>query len=265
MDNIADPFLTTAHAVAGFGACGTDYEALTDHDLVDLEKTASAHQRHLDAITTAAAGELARRSRRELGHAGLAAREGFRSPEAMLQSLTGATGGANQLVTLGRIAGEAEAAQWLLDDGVDDIGGEPVVLPCGDPDHPRADRRAPLPRTGRRVAPWPGRPLRPGQRRPAAPDRGTTHCRPRAPVGGSALPGGRGAGLDLRQAQWSPSSTTGRPGAPDNGSTHPKNQAHGNAFGRGAGSTTGGGGRLPMGSRHVNAHRPELVSARAMR
>ena len=78
MENIADPFLTTAHAVAGFGACGTDYEALTDHDLVDLQKTTSAHQRHLDAIKTAAAGELARRSRRELGHAGLAAREGFR-------------------------------------------------------------------------------------------------------------------------------------------------------------------------------------------
>ena len=52
----------------------------------------------------------------------------------MLQSITGATGReANQLVTLGRIAGEAEAAQSLLDDGIDDIGGEPVVLPWETP------------------------------------------------------------------------------------------------------------------------------------
>ena len=102
--------------------------------LVELQKTIVAHQRHLDAIKTAAAGQLARRSRRELGHAGLAAREGFRCPEAMLQPITGATGTeATQLVTLGRIAGEAEAAQQLLDDGIEDIGGEPVVLPWETP------------------------------------------------------------------------------------------------------------------------------------
>ena len=126
--------MTTAHAVAGFGACGTDYAALTDRQLVDLQKTTSAHQRHLDAIKTAAAGELARRSRRELGHAGLAAREGFRSPEAMLQSITGATGHeATQLVALGKITGDADAARQLLDDGVHDIGGEPVTLPWESP------------------------------------------------------------------------------------------------------------------------------------
>ena len=108
--------------------------ALTDSQLVDLQKTTSAHQRQLDAIKTAAAGELARRSRRELGHAGLAAREGFRSPEAMLQSITGATGReASQLVTLGKISTEADAARQLLDDGVEDIGGEPVALPWETP------------------------------------------------------------------------------------------------------------------------------------
>jgi hypothetical protein len=134
MENLADSFMTTAAAVAGYGGCGTDYQGLTDNQLVDLQKTTSAHQRHLDAIKTAAAGELARRSRRELGHAGLAAREGFRSPEAMLQSITGVTGReATQLVTLGRIAGEADAAQSLLDDGIEDIGGQPVVLPWETP------------------------------------------------------------------------------------------------------------------------------------
>jgi hypothetical protein len=130
MKNIVGPFMVTARAVAGFGGCGTDYQTLTDGQLVDLQKTASAHQRHLDAIKAAAAGELGRRSRRELGHAGLAAREGFRSPEAMLQSITGATGHeASQLVTLGKLAREADAAQQLLNDGIEDIGGEPVTIP----------------------------------------------------------------------------------------------------------------------------------------
>ena len=47
-----------------------------------------------------------------------------------MQSITGATGReATQLVALGRIAGEAEQCNQLLDDGIVDIGGEPVILP----------------------------------------------------------------------------------------------------------------------------------------
>jgi hypothetical protein len=134
MENPVAAFLTTAQAVAGFGQPGADYDALTDTEVVQLQKAIATHDRQLDALKTAAAGQLARRSRRELGHAGLAAREGFRSPEAMLQSITGATGReATQLVTLGRIAGEAEAAQSLLDDGVEDIAGEAVILPWETP------------------------------------------------------------------------------------------------------------------------------------
>ncbi|MEO6506023.1 MAG: DUF222 domain-containing protein [Terrimesophilobacter sp.] len=134
MENPVAAFFTTAQAVAGFGAPGTDYDHLADSEVVQLQKAIAAHDRQFDAIKTAAAGQLARRSRRELGHAGLAAREGFRSPEAMLQSITGATGHeASQLVTLGRIAGEADATQQLLDEGIDHLGAEPVVLPWETP------------------------------------------------------------------------------------------------------------------------------------
>ncbi|MEO6505405.1 MAG: DUF222 domain-containing protein [Terrimesophilobacter sp.] len=149
MQTSVEAFMTTAQAVADYAhatsaantpidavpACaGAPLTGLSDAGLVGLQKAIAVHERHVDALKTQAAGELARRSRRELGHAGLAAREGFRSPEAMLQSITGATGReAAQLVALGRIAGDADAAQQLLDDGVADIGGEPVVLPWETP------------------------------------------------------------------------------------------------------------------------------------
>ena len=148
MQTTVDAFMATARAVADHATttpsipgtadtgrpllrwCGAPFAGLSDAALVGLQRAFAAHTRQFDAMKTAAAGEPARRSRRELGQAGLAAREGFRSPEAMLQSITGATGReAAQLVTLGRIAGEAQAVQSLLDDGTTDIGGQPVVLP----------------------------------------------------------------------------------------------------------------------------------------
>ena len=81
----------------------------------------------------------------------------------MLQSITGATGReANQLVTLGRIAGEAEAAQKLLDDGIDDIGGEPVILPWETPitDRPDLRERSPPNKRTRCAAAWAPPPTR---------------------------------------------------------------------------------------------------------
>ena len=122
--------MATAHAVAGFGASADDFEQLSDPKLLGLQRAIKEHQRRFDAVKAAVAGQLARRSRPELGHAGLAAREGFRSAAELLQSVAGTTGReAVELVTLGKLTDEAQAAQQLIDDGITDIGGEPVVVP----------------------------------------------------------------------------------------------------------------------------------------
>ena len=130
MENLAVPLVATAHAVAGFGASADDFERLSDPNLLGLQRAIKEHQRRFDAVKTAVAGQLARRSRPELGDAGLAAREGFRSAVELLQSVAGTTGReAVELVTLGKLTDEARAAQQLLDDGATDIGGDPVVVP----------------------------------------------------------------------------------------------------------------------------------------
>jgi Domain of unknown function (DUF222)/HNH endonuclease len=70
---------------------------LTDENLLGTIRDVEALGRHLDALRVAAAGELAARSRTELGPAGLAARKGCRTPNELLQRLTqvsGATGAA---------------------------------------------------------------------------------------------------------------------------------------------------------------------------
>lgn len=130
MENLAAPLMATAHAVAGFGANAGDFQQLSDPELLGLQRAIREHQRRFDAVKAAVAGQLARRSRPELGHAGLAAREGFRSAADLLQSVAGTTGReAVELITLGKLTDEAQATQQLIDDGITDIGGDPVVVP----------------------------------------------------------------------------------------------------------------------------------------
>ena len=181
-------------------------------ELVELEKTTSAHQRHLDAIKTAAAGELARRSRRELGHAGLAAREGFRSPEAMLQSITGATG-ARPTNWSPWVAspGRPKPRNQLLDDGIDDIGGEAVTLPWETP--------ITIALTTGVLSAEQADALRRGLGTPSDQvsadrlrrDRRATDRRPRPPAGGPAIQGGPGhPGSDRRGGHPGPGGGTVR-------------------------------------------------------
>lgn len=130
MENLATALLDAAAAVTGFGARSEDFDRLSDEQVVDLNRAIAECERRLGAYKTLAAGQLARRSRRDLGHDGLAARNGFSSPEKMLQEVTKATGReVSQLVTIGRLFDEADAATKLIDGGVTSIGGEPVVVP----------------------------------------------------------------------------------------------------------------------------------------
>ena len=98
---------------------------LTDDRLRDVLVSASALKFQVDALIAAGAGAVAKRSERELGYTGLASREGFRSPEAMLQSITGSSRGeAARQVRLGEAMGEADAAVRFSraadDDSADD-------------------------------------------------------------------------------------------------------------------------------------------------
>jgi hypothetical protein len=130
MTDLATALLDTAAAVAGFGARPEDLAALDDDRIVELHRAIAECERRLGSYKTHAAAQLARRSRRDLGHDGLAARNGFPSPEKMLQNVTKSTGReAAQLVAIGRLLDESDAATKLIDDGFAAVGGEPVVVP----------------------------------------------------------------------------------------------------------------------------------------
>ncbi|TFC60493.1 DUF222 domain-containing protein [Cryobacterium sp. TMT2-15-1] len=65
------------------------------------------------------AATIARRSRPELGHSGLAAQQGFLSPEALIQKWTGSSkGDAYKLVAVGTMMADAEAAEKLVEEAV---------------------------------------------------------------------------------------------------------------------------------------------------
>ncbi|MGB3911036.1 MAG: DUF222 domain-containing protein [Pseudolysinimonas sp.] len=79
--------------------------AASDASVMEWLRLAGEARRLADAHLALAAGELARRSDPSLGGAGLARREGARTPEELLKSATGATGrDAVVAVRIGRLA-----------------------------------------------------------------------------------------------------------------------------------------------------------------
>lgn len=83
--------------------------ALPEDELLALPKLLADITRHLEPSAAAIAGEIARRSTREHGFNGLAQRTGFRTPERLLQHLTGSTSRrAARLVHAGVIIHESE-------------------------------------------------------------------------------------------------------------------------------------------------------------
>jgi len=82
--------------------------ALPDHELMAGQRELARAKQAIERQEAAFAGELAFRSRRELGHSGLAARQGARSPERLLQELTGASRATSRrLVRVGGLLAEA--------------------------------------------------------------------------------------------------------------------------------------------------------------
>jgi hypothetical protein len=92
--------------------------SLSDDALLAEQRELAAERRRLDARFAEVAGEIGRRSRRELGIRSLAVRNGARSPEELIQRVAGVTGReARSLTQVGSLLGGAAAGEsttpWL--------------------------------------------------------------------------------------------------------------------------------------------------------
>ena len=93
MPIIEDTFTASLDAVASSTAgLPRDVSAvrpLSDDELLAVQRTLADARRAVDACASLVAGEVKHRSRHELGYTGLAQRTGFRTPEALVQHMTG--------------------------------------------------------------------------------------------------------------------------------------------------------------------------------
>ena len=96
--------------------------AWADPDLLATQRSLADARRRLDAAAAVVAGEIAHRSRRELGHSGLAATFGQRTAEGLISKLTG---------TSTRDARTLVKAAELLPGAGGDAGAEEVASPDG--------------------------------------------------------------------------------------------------------------------------------------
>ncbi len=81
-----------------------------DDVLLDHQRRIAASVRLLEVAAATVAAEIAHRSRRELGYLGLAQKHGARTPEALVQSITGASGStARRLIRVGTMVTELSA------------------------------------------------------------------------------------------------------------------------------------------------------------
>lgn len=82
-------------------------EALSDEALMQAQRSLAEVRRRVDAWSAAVAAEISRRSRHEFGEAGLARRLGARTPELLVQRLSGAsTHEAHTMVRVGALMSE---------------------------------------------------------------------------------------------------------------------------------------------------------------
>ncbi len=94
---------------------------LDDAALMDAQRRIAETGRHLDAMAASVAAEIRHRSRRELGHDGLAQRLGARTPEKLVQTLTGSSlRDAQTFIRVGEVlstppADAAPSTPWLVD------------------------------------------------------------------------------------------------------------------------------------------------------
>jgi hypothetical protein len=100
---LADTFSAIADVSVAFAPPGSDAMArLSDDELIAAQGRAAEVRRRADACEAAYAGEIGRRSARDLGYDGLAQRRGARNAEDLVQKITGTTAReAQTLVSVG--------------------------------------------------------------------------------------------------------------------------------------------------------------------
>lgn len=98
-----------ADAAARAGAEAPGSRALGDDELLMAQRTLADVKRHVDACAAVLAGETVRRSSSEAGLGGLARKQGFRTPEALVRGITGSTSReASTLVRVGSMLNDAD-------------------------------------------------------------------------------------------------------------------------------------------------------------
>jgi hypothetical protein len=108
----ADSLTAVVAAVEELGACSADYDALTDAELLAGQRDLARLRGLVETRSVWMAKTLAHRSRPELGQKGLAAQQGFTSPDELIQTMTGSTRkDALKLVDVGRMLADTEAAE----------------------------------------------------------------------------------------------------------------------------------------------------------
>ncbi|TFD29011.1 DUF222 domain-containing protein [Cryobacterium cryoconiti] len=129
MTTTADDLRQATDAVARLGSSCADYEALPDAEVLAGQRQIAAARRLLDTRSAWMAATIARRSRPELGHSGLAAQQGFLSPEALIQTVTGSTkNDAFKLVAVGTMMADAEAAEKLVEAALESPDADPGLV-----------------------------------------------------------------------------------------------------------------------------------------
>ncbi|GAA3740697.1 hypothetical protein GCM10022239_15540 [Leifsonia bigeumensis] len=105
MATTADMFVASLDAALSANAlvasAASAARGLGDTGLLDAQRAIAEARRHLDACASVLAGEVVRRSQPEAGLSGLARKEGFRTPAALIRHTTGSS--TREAVTLVRV------------------------------------------------------------------------------------------------------------------------------------------------------------------
>ncbi len=138
MTNLVDSFVASLDAAlsatAQLARVAAGARELGDAGLINAQRTVAEARRNLDACAAALAGEVVGRSSHEAGLAGLARKEGFRTPEALIRHTTGSSAReAVTLVRVGAMVNDAAIAERHddLDAPGDSVIAEPWLVSVG--------------------------------------------------------------------------------------------------------------------------------------
>jgi hypothetical protein len=112
MTSLPDQLTDATAVVAAIGCTPTAVGVVSDAELLQVLSQFALLRRAVEVQTAIAAAEVAQRSRPELGHAGLAGRQGFVNVAGLIQSTQQSTRGeATKLIEVGTLMTAVEAAK----------------------------------------------------------------------------------------------------------------------------------------------------------